>query len=67
MQEMVEHLCCEKKCIWILDMTGNEHKWKLIIGTLPRKRGSDVGGSQSLLAMLVVEWERIRWTIFSII
>lgn len=38
MQEMVEHFCCEKKCIWILDMTGNEYKWKLIIGTAKEKR-----------------------------
>lgn len=63
---MVDHGCCEKKCVWIRDMIGSEHKWKLVIGTFPRKRGSDVGDSQSLLRMMVVEWERIRWTIFSI-
>lgn len=60
------HWCCEKKCVWILNKTGNELKWKLI-GTFPRKRGSDVGGSQSLLRMFVVECERIRWTIFSVV
>ena len=64
---MVDHGCCEKKCVWIREMIGSENKCNLVIWTFPKKRGSDVGDSQNLLRMVVIEWERIRWTIFSTI